>query len=175
VLKWANAASEKDGLPPCYKLWTGPCFALDAATVALNSVTCDWSANGYRLPTEAEWEIAARGGLKGKRFPWGDTISHSLANYLALRDYPYDLSGSVNDYPPSYKTGPQPYTSPVASFAANGYGLYDMAGNTAQWCWDRYGVYLGGADPKGAVSWLKTNGPRGGRGWSFEKCLPQLV
>ena len=146
VVKWANAASEKEGLTPCYKV-SGAVYR----TGTSNAVTCDWSAIGYRLPTEAEWEVAARGGLSGKRFPWGDTISHSQANYKASTSYVYDLNGSVNDYHSTYKTAGTPYTSPVGSFTANGYGLYDMAGNVNQWCWDWYGTpYAGGTDPRGA-------------------------
>ena len=148
AVKWANAASEKEGLTPCYKL-SGVVYR----TGDSDAVSCDWSANGYRLPTEAEWEIAARGGLNGKRFPWGDTISQSQANYKAGASYSYDLSGAVNDYHPTYKTGGMPYTSPVGSFAANGYGLYDTAGNVYQWCWDWYGTpYAGGVNPPGGVS-----------------------
>jgi formylglycine-generating enzyme len=146
VVKWANAASEKEGLTPCYKV-SGAVYR----TGSSDAVTCDWTANGYRLPTEAEWEVAARGGLSGKRFPWGDTISQSQANYCASTSYAYDLSGSVNGYHLTYKTGENLYTSPVGSFAANGYGLYDMAGNVVQWCWDWYGTtYAGGTDPRGA-------------------------
>jgi formylglycine-generating enzyme required for sulfatase activity len=148
AVKWANAASERDGLTPCYKV-NGEVFR----TGTSDAVTCDWSVNGYRLPTEAEWEVAARGGLSGKRFPWGDTISQSQANYRASTSYAYDMSGSVNDYHPTYQTGGIPYTSPVGSFAANGYGLYDMAGSVHQWCWDWYGApYAGGADPRGATT-----------------------
>ncbi len=148
VVKWANAASEKEGLIPCYQV-----SGSVVRTGTSNEVTCDWTANGYRLPTEAEWEVAARGGLSGKRFPWGDTISQSQANYRASTSYAYDLSGSVNDYHPTYKTGGTPYTSPVGSFAANGYGLYDMAGNVFQWCWDWLGTpYAGGTDPRGAAT-----------------------
>jgi formylglycine-generating enzyme required for sulfatase activity len=148
VVKWANAASEKEGLTPCYQV-----SGSVVRTGTSDSVTCDWSANGYRLPTEAEWEVAARGGLSGKRFPWGDMISQSQANYRASTSYAYDLSGSVNDYHPTYKIGVEPYTSPVGSFAANGYGLYDMAGNVRQWCWDWYGTpYASGADPRGAAT-----------------------
>jgi formylglycine-generating enzyme required for sulfatase activity len=148
VVKWANAASEQEGLTPCYQV-SGSVMR----TGTSNSVTCNWSANGYRLPTEAEWEVAARGGLSGKRFPWGDTISQTQANYQASPSFAYDLSGSVNNYHPTYKSGGLPYTSPVGSFAANGYGLYDMAGNVFQWCWDWFGTsYAGGADPRGAAT-----------------------
>jgi formylglycine-generating enzyme required for sulfatase activity len=161
VVKWANAASEKEGLTPCYNV-----SGSVVRTGTSNAVTCDWTVNGYRLPTEAEWEVAARGGLSGKRFPWGDTISQSQANYRASTSYAYDTSGSVNDYHPTYKTGGVPYTSPVGSFAANGYGLYDMAGNVYQWCWDWYGTpYAGGTDPRGAAT--GSNRVLRGGGWSI--------
>ncbi|MEI6715965.1 MAG: SUMF1/EgtB/PvdO family nonheme iron enzyme [Verrucomicrobiota bacterium] len=144
VVKWANAASEKEGLTPCYKV-SGAVYR----TGNSDSVTCDWAANGYRLPTDAEWEVAARGGLTGKRFPLGDTISQSQANYYSYGGLSYDLSASSNSVHPTYATGGSPYTSPVGSFAANGYGLYDMAGNVFQWCWDWWGWNGGGSNPRG--------------------------
>ena len=133
-VKWCNARSEKDGRTPCYTV------SENVYTNGNYSPVCDFSANGYRLPTNDEWEYAARGGLSGKRFPWGDTITHSQANYWSYWSggapyYSYDLSSTAG-YHPDYDDGGYPYTSPAGDFSANGYGLYDMAGNVFEWCND---------------------------------------
>lgn len=146
VVKWCNAASEKDGLTPCYEIGGD---ILRQGTP--DEVTCAWHADGYRLPTEAEWEVAARGGLVGKRFPWGDTISHDQANYRcgSEAEMPFDKSGKVAGFHSRFAAIGEVCTSPVGSFPANGYGLFDMAGNVSQWCWDLWGHYGTEADPRG--------------------------
>jgi formylglycine-generating enzyme required for sulfatase activity len=133
AVKWCNARSEMETLAPCYRE-SGVVYRAGSA----GSLTCDWSASGFRLPSEAEWERAARGGSGGKRFPWGDTIDHSRANcYLGYPGFPY-AGASNGSYHPEYRTGRDPYTAPVGMFPANGYGLYDTSGNIMEWCWNWY-------------------------------------
>jgi formylglycine-generating enzyme required for sulfatase activity len=102
---YSNYLSTLDGRTPCYDE---------------TSFDCDFTADGFRLPTEAEWEYASRGGEHSPyyQYPWGsDTITSLDANY----DY-----NNIT------------YTVDVGSYAANGYGLYDMAGNVNEWCNDWY-------------------------------------
>jgi formylglycine-generating enzyme required for sulfatase activity len=152
TVKWCNARSQQAGLTPCYYTDNGFTVLYQTGQVA---PYVNWSANGYRLPTEAQFEKAARGGLVGQRFPWGLTISESQANYYARPAfYGYDL-GPYTGYNTNFNTGGLPYTGPVGHFAANGYGLYDMAGNVIEWCWDWWATPYGqpsATDPTGPAS-----------------------
>jgi formylglycine-generating enzyme required for sulfatase activity len=150
AVKWCNARSEKENKVPAYYTDAGLSVRYRNGQVA---PYVNWNS-GYRLPTEAEWEKAARGGASGRRFSWSgtDNITHSLANYYSSASYAYDTS-PTRGYHPAFNDGVYPYTSPVDYFAANGYGLY-MAGNVWQWCWDWYGGYSPSAqsDPRGPAT-----------------------
>lgn len=175
-VKWCNARSEKEGRLPAYYTnavqtavyRTGQFINFDSAWVNWNS--------GYRLPTEAEWEKAARGGASGHRFPWSnaDTISHAQANYSGWPasdgGYPYDFGNSGMH--PAFNDGVTPYTSPVGSFAPNGYGLHDMAGNVEEWCWDLKESYNSAAqtDPRGPAFGNSGHVTRGGS-WTTDAII----
>ncbi|MDO4301859.1 MAG: flavodoxin [Clostridia bacterium] len=120
AVAFCNKMSEKDGLTPCY-------------TIDGNTVIWDKGANGYRLPTEAEWEYAARANTQTP-FSFGDYVHDENANCYNAYGYNNDTSGSwVNGYLSE--------TVEVDSYEANDFGLYNMHGNAAEWVWDWYGNY----------------------------------
>ena len=133
AVKWCNARSQRAGLLPAYytsEEWTQ---IYQTGLVDITSGCVRRDANGYRLPTEAEWEKAARGGFTGVAFPQGHVMEGRFANFLNSGD-PYD-NGTT---PARYYNGSQ---IPAGTNGANGYGLYDMAGNAGEWCWDWAGTY----------------------------------
>ena len=133
AIEWCNARSQMEGRVPVY--YNDSAFT-EVTKLCSSAPYARWDANGFRLPTEAEWEKAARGGVSVRRFPWGDFITHNQANYYAAPQwFRFDLN-VIEGFHPNYNNGTEPYTSPVGSFAPNGYGVFDMTGNLIEWCWD---------------------------------------
>lgn len=110
AISYCNWRSQQENLQPCYSLN----HSNNPSDWTKGTIICDFSANGYRLPTEAEWEFAARGGNQEQLYSGGDNLDE-LAIYAKNCDW-------------------QP--GRVASMQPNGLGLYDLSGNVAEWCWD---------------------------------------
>jgi formylglycine-generating enzyme required for sulfatase activity len=140
AIEYCNRRSMQEGYMPCYSYST---YGTDPSnwpsgwnTIAANhtNVSCNWTANGYRLPTEMEWVFAAKGGNQSQ-------------------GYTYSGSNTIDNVA-WYSSNSGSRTWDVGSLASNELGIYDMSGNIWEWCWDIYGNYPSGAqtDPHGATS-----------------------
>jgi len=176
AVEFCNKLSVNEGFQPVYTI--ADRRHPNGYPISAAVVTADWKKNGYRLPTEAEWEFACRGNYPDKTdntatkpfgIETGDQMKHNLANFYAY--YPYDLA-MRGEYSNVLCTGYMGQTSIVGSYCANNYGLFDMHGNVWEWCWDWYENYPvdGLSDYRGPDS--DTNRViRGGSWYSYSRSL----
>ena len=145
AVEYCNLLSLREGLTPAYMIDKDNNDPNNKSGVNDNirwTVTWNRDADGYRLPTEAEWEYACRAGTTTP-FYRGNNITTGQANYNGNSPYNNNAKGDYRNR-----------TTPVGNFAPNTWGLYDMHGNVWEWCWDWFGNYPkdAQADPAGASS-----------------------
>jgi len=155
AIEYCNRRSMNEGLTPCYSYsgyGTNPATWPGGWNSDYNNhtnVSCNWTANGYRLPTEAEWEFAARGGNQ-------------------THNYTYSGSNDINAVAWYWNNwGASAYsTHTVGALVPNELGLFDISGNVWEWNWDIYGSYPGGAqtNPHGATG--GSDRVKHGGGWN---------
>ena len=155
AVDYCNRLSEREGLTPVYKRED-------------NYVTWNRGANGYRLPTDDEWEYACRAGTTTP-FNTGNTISSNQANYDGRYAYNTNVRGEY-----------RAKTTPVGTFAANAWGLFDMHGNVWEWCWDwvTYGgdnYYVDALDPDTDPTGLISGNRRVVRGGAWNRGENRLL
>lgn len=156
ALVYCNTLSIKEKLTPCYAI-SGSTNPDDWGSVprnnnsTWNAATCDFTADGYRLPTEAEWEWAARGG----------------------ENYTYAGSDDIDEVAWYYENTNNTGTRDVKTKKANAYGLYDMSGNVWEWCWDWYGSISGDTASSGPAS--GSNRCQRGGSWNYDAYDAQVA
>ena len=159
AIEYCNRKSIREGLTPCYayngetnpNLWP---MGWNSVSSNHTNITCDWSANGYRLPTEMEWMFAARGGNLSSNYQYS---GHNLPDPVSWH------SGNSNNS-----------TWPVGEKVANELGFKDMSGNAYEWVWDIHGIYPSGSqfNPTGPAT--GTQRVRRGGSWNMSSDLCKI-